>query len=628
MEGTAKTYTPFAASEKIPTLLKENNRWAPWRAEWDAKRGKHDKIPLFPHNLQRRLSSANPTKWVSFKAAMAAFSDSMGYCTGVGYVVTGPHGIIGIDLDDAVEDSVVDPWAQEIVERVGGYAEFSPSGTGLRIFVLGDIENDWTNHNAGVEVYAGHQPRFLTLTGRHLPGTPADVVAPNQGALQWLAEKYRENAAEKKANGSVPDMPLVLSERDTPDISELGLPLRNYDFLTSGEAGTDRSRVLHSTAVALFSAGLTDAEVFSILVNNPYSFEVALDHRRQIDTKAMDYLWEHHVCAAKSKAASKILTAADWEEIEAQYDERAEDADDLAAPEKPNSPKARFRIDTLQDFCAAQARQEWQLRHLLPRTGVVSVIGQSGHGKSFFVLDMAMHAAAGQDFYGRKAQREGANVVMGVLEGVNGWRDRVKAYSKQRGLPTSPGVIEVLTGSFDLRRREDVQPLIAHLRSKGSKTGLFVVDTLAQATPGANENSSEDMGAAMAHAKLISEMTGWVVVIVAHLGKNKDLGQRGWSGMKGAMDVEITVSKGSSHYVAEITKLKDAPGERDRFFFEIEDVELGFDPEFGRISAGVAVPIAQGGAMPELQAQARPRRRRSMRRGQSWKVVSKSMCSA
>ena len=40
---------------------------------------------------------------------------------------------------------------------------------GLRIFVKAQTADDWTNHEAGVECYAGHAPRFLTLTGQRLP---------------------------------------------------------------------------------------------------------------------------------------------------------------------------------------------------------------------------------------------------------------------------------------------------------------------------------------------------------------------------------------------------------------------------------------------------------------------------
>ena len=43
--------------------------------------------------------------------------------------------------------------------------EVSPSGSGLRILALGKFHTDWNNHDIGIEVYSGHTPRFLTITG-------------------------------------------------------------------------------------------------------------------------------------------------------------------------------------------------------------------------------------------------------------------------------------------------------------------------------------------------------------------------------------------------------------------------------------------------------------------------------
>ena len=48
---------------------------------------------------------------------------------------------MGIDLDHVVDPHTgeVQPWALEIVQRLDSYTEYSPSGTGLHIFVHGDI---------------------------------------------------------------------------------------------------------------------------------------------------------------------------------------------------------------------------------------------------------------------------------------------------------------------------------------------------------------------------------------------------------------------------------------------------------------------------------------------------------
>lgn len=43
--------------------------------------------------------------------------------------MTGPHGLVGTDLDGCVaDDGTVAPWAQEIVDALASYTEISPSG--------------------------------------------------------------------------------------------------------------------------------------------------------------------------------------------------------------------------------------------------------------------------------------------------------------------------------------------------------------------------------------------------------------------------------------------------------------------------------------------------------------------
>jgi hypothetical protein len=249
---------PFSDGGSIPPMLRAADRWAPWRAAWNVKRGKWDKIPMRADHPELGLSTANPDRWFTFTAALGAHQRAKGMLAGVGYCMTRPHGIVGVDLDNAMVDGVAEPWAQEIIDRLGGYTETSPSGRGLRIFVLGEIESDWTNHEVGVEVYAGWTPRFLTLTGRRWPGSAVDVCQAKPGALAWLTETHRMSSEQKIAKGELPPLPLMLHPDDLPDLDDIGLPPRALDFLQSGETPGDRSRTLHSTAVALFSAGLNE----------------------------------------------------------------------------------------------------------------------------------------------------------------------------------------------------------------------------------------------------------------------------------------------------------------------------------------------------------------------------------
>ncbi len=64
-----------------------------------------------------------------------------------------------------------------------------------------------------------------------------------------------------------------------------------------------------------------------------------------------------------------------------------------------------------------------------------------------------------------------------------------------------------------------------------------------------------------------------MVLIVHHAGKDPAKGARGFSGLRGAADVEICIGKGVMHNVATITKMKDG-SDQAVYPFKLIPVEL------------------------------------------------------
>ena len=88
-----------------------------------------------------------------------------GVVAGIGFVLTKQTGIVGIDLDHCVENGIVNTWAAGIIESVGGFAELSPSGTGVHIYIKGSLP--WPNKRTnGIEIYSHNS--YLTVTGHWL----------------------------------------------------------------------------------------------------------------------------------------------------------------------------------------------------------------------------------------------------------------------------------------------------------------------------------------------------------------------------------------------------------------------------------------------------------------------------
>ncbi len=148
--------------EGIPKELKDRHQWVCWRLE--GRKGGSTKVPYVPGS-NRKASSSDPETWGPFEEAAAAYE--AGRYAGVGFVFASDDPFCGADLDGCrdPETGEMEGWAKEIVTCIGGYAEVSPSGTGLHIFARGALPPDG-NRRGPVEMY--EEGRFFTVTGHAL----------------------------------------------------------------------------------------------------------------------------------------------------------------------------------------------------------------------------------------------------------------------------------------------------------------------------------------------------------------------------------------------------------------------------------------------------------------------------
>lgn len=583
----------------IPDELKAHPRWAPWRAAFNAKRGKFDKIPHRADTPEYGLSTANPDRWFTFKAAVSAYEREAPSFAGVGYVMTRPHGVVGVDLDDCVHDGHVADWAREIVEALASYTEVSPSGKGLRIFARG-ASDDWTNHTVGVEVYGGAEPRFLTLTGQHLPGTPEalrDVPVP---ALEALRARYGRDA--ERVDTPAQEMPELLDDLLLPDLAGLNIPYAARDFLVDGDTRGDRSRELHAAAVALFQCGLPDDEVLSLLASSPHAMEVALDHRRQDPDRALLYLWREHCIKAKPKGEQRrVATADDFEDVSEKNQPTAVAAQEQAASKSGADKPLRFQFQTLDEF-GDQPPMSWLVKKVVPKAALGLIFGPSTAGKTFFALDLAMHIAQGKDWCGHRVKQTGVAYI--CAEDPAGFSLRVKAYRSYHGLEQTHVPMMVLGRIPSLLERQDTKDLVAALHAVPN-LGVIFVDTLSKVTLGADENSSQDMGRALAHCEAIHRATGAMVVLIAHPGKDAARGVRGWSGLVPLADVVLSVDRDLDYRAATLTKVKNGM-EGLEFPFKLNGMVVGEDEDGDPIESAVAVfgeAIEKARSLPKGGAQ-------------------------
>lgn len=246
----------------------------------------------------------------------------------------------------------------------------------------------------------------------------------------------------------------------------------------------------------------------------------------------------------------------------------------------------RFKLLSGDDLCNAPPMR-WLVRGVLPAEGLAALYGASGSGKSFLVLDIAAALAGGDyEWFGRRVTQ--CPVTYACLEGEAGMGKRVKAWSLHHKKPV-PDALKFIAQPFDLLS-DDAGELAKAVLAGGGANGLTVIDTLNRAAPGADENSSVDMGNIIAAAKELQNLIGGLVLPVHHTGKDAAKGLRGHSSLYAALDGAIEVTMSNSRREWSVAKSKDdVTG--DAHSFKLEIVPVGIDDDGEEITSCVACSV-------------------------------------
>lgn len=612
----------------IPASMLDTPRWAPWRAVWNEKKRKYEKIPHRAEQPAYGLSTKSTKGWSSLHRALAVYLQNPGKFAGVGYLVTGekvagaaadvfaPGDLAGVDLDhcrDAATGEIA-PWAAEVIAKLDSYTEVSPSGTGLRVMVRAGLNYDTIDHQQGIEIYGGTQARFVTITGQRVAGSRAEVRAAPAGVLEGLAKKYQRQRT--KAEVEDLHLPPLLSAMDLPDMEDLDLPPHAANFLAEGaDPGTDRSNALFATSIALAQAGCTREQMLSILEANEYAMEVALDHRRQDYDKALRYLWKDHCRAGATRAmqlaqdqldefeyleslhgpapvevpddledllggASEVAAPAEGQvsDVYGDFDNLdAQDGTQQAAPASRDLAPIKVPRFTpiMPDAFLRRTPPKWLVKGVVPQAGLAVIYGASGSGKTFFTFDLCAAIVRGAPWRGMPVV-EGRGVYV-VAEGAGGFRNRLEAYCQSHDVDPSAFGMGVIADAPNLMDKAQVKELLDALKAFGP-VSFVVVDTYARAMVGGNENDSKDAGLVIAHCGRIHKATGALVILVHHSGKEPGSGARGSSALRAAADLEIEVTGGAKTRAATITKMKDGEDGK-QYGFRLGEVVLGEDED-------------------------------------------------
>jgi len=186
-----------------PQCLRELRQWVCWRVE--NRDGRETKVPVIAGTTQR-ASSTEPADWRTFDEAMAAF-EADASLAGIGFVFSPDGPYCGVDIDDCrnAETGEIAPWAQNIIDNLASYTEISPSGTGVKIFLLASKPGRKCRkayQTGEIEMY--DRDRFFTVTGMHLEGTPASIESRQKKINTLYTAVFGNDETDRSAPDDAP----------------------------------------------------------------------------------------------------------------------------------------------------------------------------------------------------------------------------------------------------------------------------------------------------------------------------------------------------------------------------------------------------------------------------------------
>ena len=220
--------------DSIPMELKRIPRWVMWKfvevGEGDTKRW--SKLPSQPNGQSAR--SNDPSTWTDFLAVQQAYQQAPGRFDGIGFVFDDSDNLAGVDLDDCYDNEAgefTNMALELIADKVEGYAEVSPSGTGIKIFTRANLQSAHVDHSIGLECYG--RGRYFTVTGHHIGGS---IPAEEQDISSFVPERTIHRTGDAFADYVPPMEGYDLHRVETEILSQLDPNCGYSDWMQVGFA--------------------------------------------------------------------------------------------------------------------------------------------------------------------------------------------------------------------------------------------------------------------------------------------------------------------------------------------------------------------------------------------------------
>lgn len=284
----------------------------------------------------------------------------------------------------------------------------------------------------------------------------------------------------------------------------------------------------------------------------------------------------------------------------------ADDFDDL--PEDEPDPDLGDLLDTSPEVsevaglpyltpgqCASLPARDYVVKRLIAPGQVGCIFGEPGAGKSLIAPRLAYAVAQGEEVFGLRAKQ--APVFYVACEDQEGMGHRVAALHHDLGAAPGFHLFQTVSDLFSPGQiKGKGSPHLEALRRavKAVKPGLIVIDTLAMAMPGLEENDAAGMNRVVQIGKALARH-GAAVVFVHHGTKAEGNTPRGHSVFNGALDFSVMVKPADQGGIVRgmIRKNRNGPADLD-IAFHIGTRRVGTDIDGEPLDAPICEPCAPG----------------------------------
>ena len=244
------------------------------------------------------------------------------------------------------------------------------------------------------------------------------------------------------------------------------------------------------------------------------------------------------------------------------------------------------------------------VKGLLPRNGIAFIGGQSGAGKTFIAIDLAVALTTGQTFFGRKV-KEKVGVMFIAGEGAETIQPRLTvacmARNVERLLPIS------WTATIpDFTKPDEVRAFIAKLKREaawmqenhGVRMGAIVIDTLSAVFNMQDENDNSEAARIIRALKVIGEALDVLLIPIHHYGKGAETGLRGASAWRAGCDAVLSITADRNQLTGVVSGhslwlAKSRVGEEGSVgAFGLRTMLLGVDEDGDELTSCYVVPEA------------------------------------